>query len=71
MIIIQYMLNYVNGKSYNVLRLILCIFVIFTFMISGEYSYCSGNKTFDVKYIPFGRYYILALEWVLFIVVFS
>ena len=53
MIIIQYRLNYVNGRLYNILRLILYIFVIITFMISGEYSYCSGKKTFDVKYIPF------------------
>ena len=56
------MLNYVNGKSYNIWWLILYIFVIFTFVISGEYSYCSGKWTFDVKYIPFGRYYILGLE---------
>ena len=52
MIIIQYILNCVNGKLYNIQRLILYIFVIFTFMISGEYSYCSGKQTFDVKYIP-------------------
>ena len=52
MIIIQDMLNSVNGNSHNVQWIILYIFVIFTFMISGEYSYCSGNQTFDVKYIP-------------------
>ena len=56
------MFDYVNGNLYNVLRLILYIFVIFTFVISGEYGYCSGMMTFDVKYIPFGRYYFLTME---------
>ena len=55
MIIIQYMFHYVNGKIYNIKWIILYKFVIFTFMISGEYSYCSGKKIFDVKHIPFGR----------------
>ena len=29
------------------------------------------SKPFDVKYIPFGRYYILGLGQVVFVIVFS
>ena len=57
MIIIQYMLNYVNGNLYNILRLVLYIFVIFTFIYPFEKNIVTALivKFFDVKYIPFGR----------------
>ena len=53
MIIIQYMFNYVNGKSYNIQQLTLYIFVVFAFvyLYLREYSYCSGKQTFNVSKI--------------------